>query len=109
MSTHTFLPYQQLMMDWLELMKNYMPYDSGVSKEAWDAWHKRLKLETSQALANLTTVDFLPRADFVAEVQSLQQLVDEWQGESESHIAEATVMAFLGLNDVETSRNEVKQ
>ena len=79
MSTHAFLPCQKLMIDWLELMKNFTPYDSGVSKEAWDIEHKRLKQQTQQLLANTSEYP----DSFLAQVISLQLLVDEWEGEQQ--------------------------
>lgn len=66
----TFLAGQKLMMDWLNLMKNFAPYDSGVGKEAWDIGHERCKKQTAQYLENPDS--------FVEQVQSLQQLVEEW-------------------------------
>jgi hypothetical protein len=66
----TFLAGQKLMMSWLDLMKNFTPYDSGVGKEAWDIGHERRKKQTAQYLENPD--------EFVEQVQSLQQLVEEW-------------------------------
>jgi hypothetical protein len=67
-----FLPGQKLMIAWLNLMKNFTPYDAGVGKEAWDTWHEDLKQQTQQFLAQEKPDPFL------AQVISLQLLVDEW-------------------------------
>lgn len=80
---YTFSPGQKLMMDWTELLKNFTPYDAGVSKEAWDTWHTRLKQQTSQFL-----LEEREESDpFLPQVISLQLTVDEWLTEGESILA----------------------
>jgi len=63
------------MIDWLNLMRQFTPYMSGVGKEAWDAWHTQIKQQTQQLLEKPDS--FLP------QVIGLQLLVDEWLTEQE--------------------------
>ena len=65
------------MIAWLNLMKNYTPYDAGVGKEAWDTWHEDLLKETQQLLETTTEHWFVP------QIQSLQALVEIWLKESQ--------------------------
>ena len=67
-------PGQQLMIDWCELIKNFTPYDSGVSKEAWDTLHAWLAAKTSEFLATVSH----DQHSFAMQVISLQQVVNEW-------------------------------
>jgi len=67
-------PGQQLMIDWCELIKNFTPYDAGVSEEAWDTWHARLEAKTREFLATGSN----DRYSFAMQVMSLQQVVSEW-------------------------------
>jgi hypothetical protein len=66
---------QQLMIDWLDHMRNFTPYDAGVGKEAWDAGFEELKQRTQQFLA-LEQQDY-----FLPQVMSLALLADEWTEE----------------------------
>jgi hypothetical protein len=65
------------MIDWLRLMTQFTPYMSGVGKEAWMAWHARLKQQTQQFLSEQNEELY----GFTEQIISLQLLVDEWLGE----------------------------
>jgi hypothetical protein len=73
--TREYLLGQKLMMDWLSLMRQFTPYDSGFAKEWWDTWHARLRKQTQRYLEQPD--------DFLGQVVSLHLLVDEWLGEQQ--------------------------